>query len=66
MPVAPVGPKTPGTPTRLYCLPVIRALREPEQTGHPEYHDVRILPPQASLSMFGVVVVGCPLKLVSP
>jgi hypothetical protein len=34
------GPNTPGTPMRANCLPVISAAREPEQTGHPEYHDV--------------------------
>ena len=65
-PVSPVGPNTPGTPIRVYCLPVINAARLPEQTGQPEYHEDRILPLNASLSMFGVLVVGCPLKPTSP
>jgi hypothetical protein len=35
-------------------------------TGHPEYHDDRTLPLKASLSMFGVTVVGWPLNPTSP
>ena len=60
------GPKTPGTPMRANCRPVIKAAREPLQTGQPEYHEVRILPPYASLLMLSVFVVGWPLKPRSP
>ena len=48
------------------CLPVISAALEPEHTGHPEYHAFSIFPPRASLSIFGVEVVGWPVKPKSP
>ena len=44
-PTLTVGPKTPGTPILLNCLPVINAALEPEQTGQPEYQVERTLPP---------------------
>lgn len=66
VPTLTVGPKTPGTPTRAYCRPVMSAAREPEQTGQPEYQVVRMRPPAASRSMFGVFVVGWPVKPRSP
>ena len=43
-PLSTLGPKTPGTPMRENCRPVIRAAREPEHTGQPEYQEESTLP----------------------
>lgn len=37
LPTLTVGMKTPGTPIRTNCLPVIKAAREAVQTEQPEY-----------------------------
>ena len=40
--------------------------RDGEQIGCPVYHDVNTIPSDASLSMFGVLILGCPVNPTSP
>ena len=61
-----VALKTPGMPMRDHCRPVIKEAREALHTGHAEYHEVKVLPERAKESNTGVLVVGWPLKPVSP
>lgn len=53
-------------PIRDHWRPVINDAREHEQTGQALYQVVRTLPLNASLSICGVLVVGWPVKPVSP
>jgi hypothetical protein len=55
-----------GAETARGWVRTINAVRDPLQTGQPEYHVLRIFPPWASLSILVVLVVGCPVKPKSP
>eukprot|EP00967_Tisochrysis_lutea_P067020 scaffold87494_cov33-Tisochrysis_lutea.AAC.1 len=65
-PLSVTGLKTPGMPMRGHCRPVSSEAREHEQTGHAEYHEDNTLPSAASLSIWGVELLGWPLKPTSP